>query len=305
MIKYSNSVFQSLDEAKNFVKDCEEDFEKRLTDITEAISKEPELRIMTLTGPTCSGKTTAAKKLVNSFAEHSKRVNIISIDDFYYDRKRIVEISREKGMESVDYESADTIDLAAFDFFVDEIFDNGKTEVHCPVYDFVEGRRSGFRTLECTDDDIFVFEGIQAIYPQITSLLGAHKTVGMLICPLSSIDIGGRIFVPNEIRLLRRLVRDNHYRGTPPCKTFEMWKNVRHNEDVNMFPFLSSCKYTIDSVFPCEISLLKPYLDDILPTVGKESEFYDEAQEILDKISGIQTLPKEFISENSLYHEFI
>ncbi len=305
MIKYSTSVFENLNEAKNFVKECEDDFERRLTDITKAISREPDLRIMTLTGPTCSGKTTAAKKLVDSFAECSKRVNIISIDDFYYDRERIAEISREKGMASVDYESANAIDLAAFDFFIDEIFDNGKREVHCPIYDFTRGARNGFRTLECTEDDIFVFEGIQAIYPQVTSLLGNHKSVGMLICALSSIDVGGNVFEPNEIRLLRRLVRDNHYRATPPSATFEMWKNVRHNEDVNIFPFLSSCKYTIDSVFPCEISLLKPYLDEILLTVDKKSEFYDKAQEILKKISGIEPLPKEFISENSLYHEFI
>lgn len=305
MIKYSKAKFDSMDEAKRFVEQNEKEFEEKLTSVIRDVSKNHSSRIISLTGPTCSGKTTTAKKIISTFKEYSKRVNIISIDDFYYDHAKLVALSRAKGIEDVDYDSADTIDLKALDLFVEEIFDNKSAEVHCPIYDFQQKRRTGYRLLECTDDDIFVFEGIQALYPQVTSFFEGHEFSSIFICAKSSLDVGGIVFEPNEIRLLRRIVRDNHFRATSAESTLDMWKNVRYNEDINIFPFADTCKYHIDSVFPHEISLLKPYLEACLPTVPNDSEHYASAQMILQKIAPIEELPKNFISENSLYHEFI
>lgn len=305
MVKYSKARFENTEEARQFVKQNEIEFENKLTSVINELSKNQSSRIITLTGPTCSGKTTTAKKIISTFEAYSKRVNIISIDDFYYDNDKLVEISRKKGIEDVDYDSADTIDLEALETFVEEIFDNGKSEVHCPVYDFPKRRRTGYRLLECTDDDIFVFEGIQALYPEVVRLFEGHDFSSIFICAMSTLDVGGIIFEPNEIRLLRRIVRDNHFRATSAGSTLDMWENVRHNEDINIFPFANTCKYHIDSVFPHEISLLKPYLDACLPSVPSDSEHFTTAQNILKKIAPIEALPKEFISENSLYHEFI
>ena len=132
-----------------------------MSSLTEQVCGEKNLKVITLSGPTCSGKTTASKKLVEAFAKHSKRINIISIDDFYYDKDLLYELSKRKGMDKVDYDSVDTIDLNSLRCVVEEIFDDEPGDVHVPVFDFVEGRRIGYKTLECTDDDIFVFEGIQ------------------------------------------------------------------------------------------------------------------------------------------------
>ncbi len=305
MVKYSKARFENMEKARLFVKEGEADFEKRLTALTKAVSHEEDIRLITLSGPTCSGKTTTAKKLISTFAECSKRVNIISIDDFYYNTDRLLEISRAKGIDGVDYDSADTIDLLALDEFIEEILDNGMKEVHCPIFDFKQGRRTGYRTLECTESDIFVFEGIQALYPQVTELFDHHVFSSIFICAQSTLDVDGIIFEPNEIRLLRRLVRDNHFRATPPEFTFNMWNGVRNNEEINIFPYANACKYKIDSVFPHEISLLKPYLLNCLPTVSSDSKYFETAQKILEKISPIEALPKDFIAENSLYHEFI
>ena len=305
MIKYSKAKYESVDDAKRIVRENEADFEARLSALTKSVSEETNSRLITLSGPTCSGKTTTANKLVDTFTKCHKRVNIISIDDFYYDNVKLVEISKAKGIDHVDYDSADTIDLRALDLFIDEILDSKKPEVHCPIYDFVEKKRTRYKTLECTDDDIFVFEGIQALYPEVIELFDGRPFSSIFICAKSGLDVEGVVFEPNEIRLLRRLVRDNHRRATSPELTFGMWKNVRNNEDVNIFPYADRCEYQIDSVFPHEISLLKPYLEEILPTVSADSEFYDDAQTILKKIAHIDAIPKEYIAENSLYHEFI
>lgn len=305
MVKYSKARFDSAEEAKEVVRKNEADFESRLTSITKSVSEDISTRLITLSGPTCSGKTTTAKKLVDTFEACHKRVNIMSIDDFYFDQKRLIEISKAKGIDHVDYDSADTIDLKALDAFIDEILDDKKSEVHCPVYDFVEKRRTHYKVLECTDNDFFVFEGIQALYPEVIELFDGRPFSSIFICAKSALDVDGTVFEPNEIRLLRRLVRDNHRRATSPELTLGMWKNVRHNEDVNIFPYADRCKYQIDSVFPHEISLLKPYLEKFLPSIANTSEYYDEAQKILAKISHIDAIPKDYIAENSLYHEFI
>ena len=305
MIKYSKSQFMSDTEAKSFVNQCEADFEARLSSLTEAVCAEKDLKVITLSGPTCSGKTTASKKLVDAFAKRSKRINIISIDDFYYDKEKLHELSKSKGMDKVDYDSVDTIDLDCLRGVVDEIFDSVPGDVHTPVFDFVEGKRIGYKTLECTDNDIFVFEGIQALYPEIHSLFEAHSYCDIFICVESSIAVGNSVFEPNEIRLLRRLVRDNHFRATSPEFTFNMWDNVRENEENNIFPYARNCKYRVDSAFLCEISLLRPYLEQMLSQFNEDNVNYTKAQKILNKISHVEPLPKEYLSENSFYFEFI
>ena len=305
MVKYSKLKFDSQEDMESFVKSGELDFENQFSAFVEKISLISDLKIITLSGPSCSGKTTAANKLISEFEKHSKRINIISIDDFYYDKHKLHEISRLKGCDKVDYDSADTIDIAALHDFSDEIFSKGSTEVHCPIFDFKKGIRVGYKAIECSKDDIFVFEGIQALYPQVTAIFDEHDFESVYISPESNVDVGGIVFEPNEIRLLRRLVRDHNFRATSAAQTFELWHSVRHNEEINIFPFKTSCDYRIDSSFAFDVALLKPYLESILPEISPDSQYYPEARRILDKISPIEPIPKKYISENSLYREFI
>lgn len=305
MIKYSAPTFNSAFEAKEFVALCDRDFGSQLSELTEKIGKLKDIKVLTLSGPTCSGKTTASKKILSNFSKMFKRVNIISIDDFYYDKDKLLEISLKKGLESVDYDSVDTIDITTLKSVIDEIFDKKQPYVHCPIFDFVKAKRVGFKTLECTDNDIFLFEGIQALYPEIHDLLDDHGYCDIYISPQSQLSVGGILFDPNELRLMRRIVRDSNFRGTSAEFTFNMWNGVRHNEDVNIFPYSYMCKYKIDSTFPCEISLLKPYLEKLLCNVNQENVYFEKSRQILDKIKHVEPLPKEYLAVDSIYREFI
>ncbi len=300
---FSPGSFYSADEARNFVKRCEEDFERRLSGTADEVCAIPGIKLICLSGPTCSGKTTAANKLVSKFAGYGKKVNIISIDDFYYDKEKLRRISSEKGLSEVDYDSADTIDIEALAKFAEEIF--SCREVHCPSFDFVRGKRSGYRTIKSSADDIFLFEGIQALYPQVTSLFEKYSFCSVYISPESSIDVAGTVFLPNEIRFLRRLVRDYNFRGSNADFTFSIWDSVRQNEEKNIFPFAHSCRFHIDSTFAYEISVLKPYLRRVLSGISPDSIYSDSAADILDKIAPSEELPKDYISPDSLYREFI
>jgi len=295
------SAYESPEKARAFVFTCENDFEGRLDIIAESVVSNRELKIIALSGPSCSGKTTTANKLISELESRGRQVHVVSIDDFFYDREKLDKLAEETG--KLDYDSIKTIDFDAFVECVEEIFRDGKT--HVPKFDFNEGRRVGYVEYSALDEDIFIFEGIQAIYPEIMKVLSAHPSVSICICVMSAIEIDGIRFEPNEIRFMRRLVRDYHFRSTSPELTMELWDSVRANEDDNIFPYIDNVDMQIDSTLAFELSMLKPYLEKILSEVPKTSEFSERAKAILEKIKGIQALPRDYISKNSLYNEFI
>ena len=284
---------------------CDARLSAELCAIAEEICEDESVKLLRLIGPTCSGKTTAANMLKERFLTYGKHVHIISIDDFYFDTEKLREMSQNSGKDKVDYDSPETIDIAALKDFVNEIFT--KDVSHCPIFDFNVGKRSGSRELRCGKEDIFLFEGIQALYPDVSKLFAeiGHPSVEIYIAPQSSVEIGGYIFEPNEIRLMRRIVRDRNFRRTEAEFTFHLWHAVRANEEKYIFPFVGDCKYSIDSTMPYEIGILKPYLKKALDALPENSEYVKEASTILKKIARVPTLSDSLISEGSLYKEFV
>ena len=157
--------FASQEEARLFVEQHEADFEKRLDEIAERVANDHSIRLVALSGPSCSGKTTTANKLISELESRGRKVHVVSIDDFFYDRDRLLDMAMANGGGKIDYDSIKTIDFEALVECVREIFSDGKTLV--PRFDFKLGKRTGYVEYEPDDDDLFIFEGIQAIYPEI------------------------------------------------------------------------------------------------------------------------------------------
>ncbi len=286
-----------------WIKACERRFSMKFNAVAEDICKNRHLRIVRLFGPTCSGKTTSARILIELFSRYGKRAHVVSIDDFFYDKEILERNARENGIEGLDYDSPETIDCEALRTFAKEIFDS--EEVHCPIFDFVEGRRVGYRSMTIDDDDIFIFEGIQANYPNVIEMLSEHGSASIYIAPMESVKISGQVFEPNELRLMRRLVRDYHFRSSSPEFTLMLWESVRENEEKNIFPYVGNTDYTVSSSMEYEIGVLKPYLVDIIGKMDKSDERYPIALGILQKIADVEEISREFIEEGMLYCEFV
>lgn len=286
-----------------FVQECEESFEKRFESAVKDMAFGKNMRVIALCGPTCSGKTTAASRIIEKMRAHGKRVNVVSIDDFYYDKEELHRMSSDENNGEIDYDSVKTIDMPTLSDFVEKIF--CERELFCPVFDFKVGRRVAHRRIESTEDDVFLFEGIQAIYPEVTSLFDTHGYDSVYIAPQSTLCVGEARFEPNELRLLRRIVRDRIFRGTSAEFTFKIWKSVRDNEEKHIFPYTDRCQLHIDSSFGYEMGILRPYLLSALAEVSHDSEYRDTADNIIRKISFIQDIPSELLAENSLYREFV
>ena len=293
-------------EARAFVRDCDKNFFDRLNGVCEQII-ENDLSVIGLTGPTCSGKTTMANILTERLEKSGKQVHVISLDDFFYEVDVLHRMS-ESG--EIDYDSPDTIDIPTLTQAVDAIFRYG--EVQLPRFDFLTGKREKGELICAGPDDRFIFEGIQVLYPEVSNLLSKYDSYKCIyIAPGSSISVGGRIFEPNHIRLLRRLVRDFNFRGASADFSLYLWESVRKNEEKNIFPHIDKCDYFIDSTLGYDINMLAPYLERILsmPHTGRgaitDEEYRRMADEILAQISDVSHMEKSYLSEGSLYTEFI
>ena len=181
------------EEARRTVETAEADFEARLVALSAAVSREcaeDGIRILRLTGPTCSGKTTAAGKLTEALEAAGLSVYPISLDDFYLDRQELEERARARG-GTPDYDSADTLDLGAMEACVRELRRTGETDI--PVFNFTTGNRAGTRHLAVPagKKPVFLFEGIQALYPPVTALFADIPSRSVYISALHGLEVAG------------------------------------------------------------------------------------------------------------------
>lgn len=297
----ARTVFKSEEDKRQYVAQCDADFEERLDKMMKQICACDGIDFITLSGPTCSGKTTASKKLISEFSERGKKVKIISLDDFFRDREVL---EKECGGGRLDFDSEKALDIAELQRFMHGLQTSGQARL--PKFDFELARRTHFEQFSMKDADIVVFEGIQAIYPAFTSLFFKDaKLKTIYISVLDDLMLGETVIPPREIRLWRRIVRDYRFRAADPEFSFRLWEGVVHNEDINILPFADRSDFMIDSLQGYEPCMLKKELLKLLDTISPTSKYYGESRQIIKTLEGIDEISEEYIPKNSLYHEFL
>ncbi len=296
------AVFGGENEKRRYVEECEASFEAALDLAVARVLKEARSRIVTLSGPTCSGKTTLARKLISEFSEAGRRVHVVSIDDFYYDRALLLERAAASG-GPIDFDSPATIGMHTFGRAVEDILAGRPTRL--PRFDFKSGRRSGYECIDPNEQDVYIFEGIQAIYPEVTSQFSGHDFFAVTVFANRGLRILGEEINRTELRLLRRLVRDYNFRGATPAFTLELWRSVRANEEEHIIPYLGSADLLLDSTLGYELSVLKPFLLPLLASIPADHDFRADADRICGILARVDEISKSYIPEISLYREFL
>ncbi len=306
-------TFQTPDEGIALVKKHEQEVDERLTACAAAISADcvaHGVRVIRLSGPTCVGKTTAAEKLTEALEAAGRVVHPISIDDFFYGRDVLHRMADESGTQKLDYDSVKTIDLPALSACVRELWEQGSTKI--PVFSFKTGYREGYRDLTIPEGEepVFLFEGIQAVYPEVAALFEGIPERSLFINVMKDtvlVDGDGRerVFTPDRIRLLRRLVRDEAKRGSSPDFTLTLWHSVRENELNSILPYADACDYGIDSNMAFDIHMLAPHLRRIFAEQPCDGDEVAAQAEILSSIEGVEGIDDACLAPDSLYHEFI
>ncbi len=299
---YCSYDFHDEETQKKYISTCEDEFTATLERVVDKVLSRKEIRYITLSGPTCSGKTTTAGFLIDRLGSAGKSVKVISIDDYYYDRSVLVENARLAGTE-IDLDSVKTIDLDELKKAVLGI--ESMTPFDVPKFDFTEGERVGYRHIVPKKEDIFLFEGIQGVYPEVSALFEAEHLLKVFISVEDPIETPYGNWRPDEIRLMRRIVRDCRIRNTDAEDTLRHWGGVRNNEKKNIEPYKNGSDIMIDSGLNYEIALLKIPLLEQLELIKEDSPFYDEARDLMKRLEGYPIIEISMVPRGSVMKEFV
>ena len=293
--------FKTEQEIKDFVISCEKAFFAQVDAAADAVLQSGK-KFIALSGPTCSGKTTASDRICHAFFSRGIRVKVISIDDFYIDRDILLERAKATG-QPIDFDSPATINL---DLLADCVHKLRLGEVaELPRYSFVEGKCVEYLPFCGKDADYFLFEGIQAIYPNVLGILGEEGVVSLSIRPSTSLKIGEEIFTSHELRFARRLVRDFRYRSAAPEYTFYLWEGVRANEELHIMPYEDCVDFHIDSTMAYEPFVIRDYLLHYLSLVPEDNGYKKQAEALMVEYEHIPSISSEYVPDHSIFREFI
>lgn len=298
-VKYQ---FSSEDEKKAMIYASEHSFSAELDRVIGEVLSDPTLPVLTLCGPTCSGKTTLCNRLTKALTDAGRQAKLISIDDFFLDREELNRAAANFGGE-IDYDSAASLDFPALEKCISELDRTGKTEI--PHYNLHTGKRDSYRTVEQKEGDLLIYEGIQTLYPEFTALIDSVRHLSVFTSVENGYTAAGNRFSPREIRFIRRLVRDNRFRNAPPQFTYYLWKSVCENENQNILPHSGKADLTVNTALKYELSAVKNELTAVLDLVPPESEYFEASRELLAKFEKIQPIDPSYIPADSIFREFI
>ena len=259
------------------------------------------VRIVLISGPSSSGKTTSAKRLGIQLGVLGLKPVLISLDDYFVDREK----TPRDADGNYDYEALEAIDLELFNDHLARLIRGESVDI--PRYDFITGRRTWHNApLTLDERSILIIEGIHGLNPRLTpSIPDAQKFRIYISCFTSvAMDNLSRIATTDN-RLLRRLTRDYRQRRADALATLSRWASVRRGEEKHIFPYQENADVMLNSSLFYEISVLRPFAEKILREVPDTVPEYDEARRMLKFLDNFIPIPPDEIPPTSILREFI
>ena len=275
--------------------------EKRISRIADKIAERPEAKIVLIAGPSSSGKTTFSKRLCVQLMACGLKPKLISLDDYFVDRTRTP--IDENG--EYDYESIYSLDLDLFHQHLKQLL-NGE-EVELPRYDFPTGKsvKSGIH-FKLESNTILLMEGIHALNPLMSEGIPEEKKFRIYVSALTTIKLDNHNYVPTtDNRLIRRIVRDNQFRGTSARSTIARWPSVRRGEDKWIFPYQENADVMFNSALIYELSVLRNHALPLLESVYENCEEHTLAAALTEFLRYFEPISDKELPPTSLLREFL
>ena len=286
----------------NAVRLFETHYEDQLSSIAEEISKNRDkIKIILLAGPSSSGKTTTAKKLSLYLGVKGINSKKISLDDYFVDR-----IYAPKDSEgNYDYSDIKALDVKLFQRQLLRMLKGSK--VLMPTYDFVAGKKVyKDNYIKVEEGTILIIEGIHTLNEKLTNMIPRENKYKIFISPLIHLKLDNHNRVhTSDVRKLRRIVRDNMYRGTSAEETLAMWPNVHKEAIINIYPYQDDADAMLNSSLGYELSVLKIYAEPLLYGIESDSKEYPEAVRLINLLKNFLTITSEIVPKDSILREFI
>ncbi|MDN4754133.1 nucleoside kinase [Porphyromonadaceae bacterium W3.11] len=278
--------------------------EKRIANIASNIAQKSKegVRMVLLSGPSSSGKTTTSKRISTQLITNLIWPHAISLDDYYINR--VDTPLDEHG--NPDYESLYALDLKQLQEDVSRLI--AGEEVQLPTYNFITGEREyhEYKKMRLEENGVLIMEGIHALNPELLGPIPAKALYKIYVSALTPLSLDKHNWIrSSDNRLLRRMVRDIKYRGTSAEETIMRWDEVRRGEEKWIFPYQENADVMLNSAMLYEISALKPQASQALMGVQEISPAYPTAYRLLQLLNLFTPIDINDIPSTSLLREFL
>ena len=272
-----------------------------MADQIDAANREKGTRVVLISGPSSSGKTTTSKRLGIQLRILGLDPVLISLDDYFVDREHT---PRDENGD-YDYEALEAIDLELLNSDLKRLMAGESVEV--PRYDFITGTRQWHETpLKLGERSILIMEGIHGLNPRLTPSIPRELKFCIYASCLTSVAMDNLTRIPTtDNRMLRRITRDYATRGASALATLQRWPSVRRGEEKHIFPYQENADVIFNTSLFYEILVLRPKIEPILREVPDTEPEYGEARRLLSFLDNFTPLYTDEIPPTSILREFI
>lgn len=274
--------------------------EKKIVKIADEIQAR-NVRLVLISGPSSSGKTTFSKRLSIQLAANGVKPYPISLDDYFLDRDK----TPKDASGDYDFESLYALNLPLFNEHLQQLVE-GK-EIELPRYNFLTGKseKSG-RKLRLDPQMVLIFEGIHGLNPELTAQIPDQYKYRIYVSAMTTIMLDAHNYIPTtDNRLLRRIIRDYKYRGCSALDTIRRWPSVRAGEDKWIFPYQEQADAMFNSALLFELAVIRNQALPLLERVPETEPEYSEAYRLRKFLRYFVSMPDDEIPATSLLREFV
>ena len=289
-------------EGGDIIKIAEALHEKKIIEIANMIDRQrDQIKLILISGPSSSGKTTSSKRLSVQLAVNGIIPHIISLDDYFVDR----ELTPLDENGNHDFEALEAVDTKFFNKQLNQLFEG--QEVNLPRFNFLTGKREfPGKKLRLDVGHILIVEGIHGMNPRLVPGINENWILRIFLSALTQISFDDQNHISTtDNRLLRRMIRDSKYRGYSAAETIRRWASVRHGEEKNIFPYQENADIMFNTALIYELAVLRKYAEPLLKSVSEVEEEYCEANRLLKFLSYFSHLSEKEIPPTSLLREFL
>ncbi len=276
--------------------------QKNISKIASQIVQKGTVRVVLIAGPSSSGKTTSAKKLALELQAMGYVPKVISLDCYYLGHEKTPLDADGKP----DYECLEALNVELLNNQLVDLF-NGK-EIIIPTYDFHTGTAyfEEKNKMSLKENEILIMEGIHGLNDKLTPKVAPELKFKIYLSALTQLNLDDHNRIStSDNRLIRRIVRDNNFRGKPAAGTIEMWPSVRRGEELHIFPFQNNADAVLNTALDYELSVLRVYAAPLLRQVTPQQKEYAEARRLLQFLENFATISPSAVPPRSIIREFI
>jgi uridine kinase len=271
--------------------------------------RQDEIRMVVITGPSSSGKTTTTMKVAQRLRRIGFKLVTVNVDNYFFD----LEMHPKDEFGDYDFETPQALDLEMIDDHLARLI--AGEQVLIPFYDFKTGKRHLDQTpMQLAPDEVILIDSLHGLYPQMTQAIPDEQKFKLYLEPLLQMkDAQGKYVRWSDIRLIRRMLRDASHRAYDPTKTLLHWHYVRSSEMRNIIPQITATDYIVNSAMPYELSIYRHRLLDQFATWTQRfrddplrQDAFTRAERTFKVLQAISTIENEsIVPEDSVLREFI